>query len=116
MLREAATCFSRSELADDPLTAGLQRDYIRAFRTCLTRTPGTARLMLEHQVEVWPGDVLADLSCDRFYRAAGLADSDLEPLRRGNPTLAELSEQHGSVWVGFHGLRLCLLGMARLGG
>ena len=116
MLREAATCFSRSELADDPLTTGLQQDYIRAFRNCLTRTPGTARLLLEHQVEVWPGDVLADLSCDRFYRAAGLADSDLEPLRTGTPTLAELSEQHGSVWVGFHGLRLCLLGMARLGG
>ncbi|MBU2503256.1 hypothetical protein KJ682_18150, partial [bacterium] len=66
-------------------------------------------------VEVWREAFLADLSADRFYPAAGLRDQDLEILRTGRPTLAELSEYHGRAWVGFHGLRLCLLGMARLG-
>ncbi|RKZ11810.1 hypothetical protein DRQ50_12970 [bacterium] len=116
MLQQAAACFGRSELDDDVPTAGLRQDYIRAYRACLSQTPRTVRLLLDHQVEVWPGDVLADLTCDRFYPAAGLADSDLEPLRQGNPTLTELTEHHGAAWVGFHGLRLCLLGMARLGG
>ena len=74
------------------------------------------RLILEKEVEVWPGDVLADLSEDRFYPAAGLGDRDLDPLRQGKPTLAEMTECHGLAWVRFHGLRLCLLGMARLGG
>jgi hypothetical protein len=116
MLRQAAACFGRTSLEGEPVSAGLRRDYERAFRTCLEHTPHTARLLLEHTVEVWPGDVLADLTCDRFYPAAGLADGDLDPLRGGRPTLAELSAHHGAAWVGFHGLRLCLLGMARLGG
>jgi len=73
-------------------------------------------LILEKDVEVWPGDVLADLSEDRFYTAAGMQDTDLDPLRSGHPTLAELNDFHGEAWVRFHGLRLCLLGMARLGG
>ena len=42
--------------------------------------------------------------------------SDLETLREGRPTLADLCTRHGESWVRFHGLRLCLLGMARLGG
>ena len=95
---------------------GLRSDFQRSYAACLERSPDTVRLILEKAVEVWPGDVLADLSEDRFYPAAGLSDQDLEPLRRDHPTLAELIAYHGESWVRFHGLRLCLLGMARLGG
>ncbi len=94
----------------------MREDFRRAYDACLERSPETVRLLLEKEVEVWPGDVLADLTEDRFYPAAGMADDDLESLRGGTPTLAELTVQHGQAWVRFHGLRLCLLGMARLGG
>jgi len=30
--------------------------------------------------------------------------------------LQRLCQVHGRAWVEFHGLRLCLLGLARLGG
>jgi hypothetical protein len=116
MLRESSSCFSFSELADPRMPAGLRSDFKRAFATCLERSPATVKLILEKSVQVWPGDVLADLSEDRFYPAAGLRDGDLDPLRSGTPSLAELQDMHGEVWVRFHGLRLCLLGMARLGG
>ncbi|MFH2052656.1 MAG: hypothetical protein ABIK96_09355 [bacterium] len=115
MLRHSSACFRQGPLEEDGVPAGLREDFGRAFQTCLTRSPETVRLVLENQVEVWREAVLADLSADRFYPAAGLRDQDLEILRTGRPTLAELSEYHGRAWVGFHGLRLCLLGMARLG-
>jgi hypothetical protein len=116
MLRESSSCFGFDAFDDPRLPLGLRGDFQRAFGICVERSPGTVKLILEKLVQVWPGDVLADLSEDRFYPAAGLQDGDLEPLRSGQPTLAELKDIHGEAWLRFHGLRLCLLGMARLGG
>jgi hypothetical protein len=116
MLRESSSCFGFSRLKEVRVPSGLREDYQQAYAICLERSPQTVRLILEKKVEVWPGDVLADLTEDRFYPAAGLRDKDLELLRTGQPTLAALSAYHGQAWVKFHGLRLCLLGMARLGG
>ncbi len=116
MLRESSSCFGSALGNETRVPAGLRADFQRSFAMCMERSPQTVRLILEKAVEVWPGDVLADLSEDRFYPAAGLSDKDLEPLRRDHMTLAELIAYHGESWVRFHGLRLCLLGMARLGG
>ena len=116
MLRESSSCFGSNRLDEPRVPAGLREDYRQTYATCLERSPKTVRFILEKAVEVWSGDVLADLSEDRFYSAAGLRDEDLDLLRRGSPTLAELNAYHGEAWVRFHGLRLCLLGMARLGG
>lgn len=116
MLKESSACFSTSSLSDSRVPAGLQADYQRAFLACCERSSATVRMVLQAEAEVWPGDVLADLTEDRFFDAAGLCDEDLDPLRRGDPTLAELAATHGTAWLHFHGLRLCLLGMARLGG
>jgi hypothetical protein len=116
MVKESSSCFAGTGLDEPRVPTGLREDFRRAFEACLERSPGTVRLILEKEVEVWPGDVLADLTEDRFYPAAGLGDDDLDLLREHAPTLAELSARHGPAWVRFHGLRLCLLGMARLGG
>ncbi len=116
MLRESSSCFGSTRLDDARVPTGLRDDFQQAYAICMERSPETVKLILEKKVEVWPGDVLADLTEDRFYRAAGLKDEDLEPLRQGQPTLAALNAWHGQAWVRFHGLRLCLLGMARLGG
>lgn len=116
MLRESSSCFGSSRLDEPGVPKGLREDYRQAYEICLERSPETVRLILEKEVEVWPGDVLADLSEDRFYPAAGLRDEDLQPLRDDRLTLAALNAFHGEAWVRFHGLRLCLLGMARLGG
>ncbi|PJA75390.1 hypothetical protein CO151_06495 [bacterium CG_4_9_14_3_um_filter_65_15] len=116
MLRTASSCFRSAILDPAGVPAGLREDFQRAFGTCMEQSPGTVHLVLESDVEVWAGDVLVDLSRDRFYPASGLQDSDLDPLRDGQPTLADLASHHGRAWVDFHGLRLCLLGMARLGG
>lgn len=116
MLKESCACFASSRLAGPQVPEGLWRDYQGAFITCCERSPKTVRLILQSEAEVWPGGVLADLTDDRFFDAAGLRDEDLETLRLGEPTLAELEDLHGRAWVRFHGLRLCLLGMARLGG
>jgi len=116
MLKESSACFATAGLDEPKVPQGLRDDFRRAFEACLERSPATVKLILEKEVEVWPGDVLADLSEDRFYPAAGMGDGDLDSLREGEPTLAALIAQHGHAWVRFHGLRLCLLGMARLGG
>jgi hypothetical protein len=116
MLKESAACFATAAVDGATVPPGLRRDYAHAFRICLDRSPDTARLRLERAVAVWPGEVLVDLEDDRFYDARGLRDDDLEPLRAGRPTLAELTEIHGEAWVRFHGLRLCLLGVTRLCG
>jgi len=116
MLRSASACFRSAVVDPAGVPTGLREDFQRAFMTCLERSPDTVRLVLDSDVEVWAGDILADLSRDRFYPASGLQDADLDPLRAGEPTLAELADHHGRTWVSFHGLRLCLLGMARLGG
>jgi hypothetical protein len=116
MLKQSSACFGSGRLDEPRVPTGLREDFQRAYATCLDQSPGTVRLILEKRVAVWPGGVLADLTEDRFYPAAGLQDSDLEVLRTGEPTLKDLSAFHGESWVRFHGLRLCLLGMARLGG
>jgi hypothetical protein len=115
MLRESSACFTAARLEQPPLPPALRGDSRQAFAACCTYAPNTARLVLEHRVEVWGGEVLADLTTDRFFPAAGLSDGDLEILRCGQPTLHELREHHGDAWLRFHGLRLCLLGAARLG-
>ena len=116
MLRESSACFARGSLDQGTVPEALRRDFGRSFQICVDRAPQTARLILEHEARVWPGDVLADLTDDRFYPAAGLRDQDLDILRENHPTLSRLCQEHGQAWVEFHGLRLCLLGLARLGG
>jgi hypothetical protein len=116
MLKESCACFANSHLAGPQVPEGLRNDYQSAFVTCCERSPETVRLILQSEAEVWPGGVLADLTDDRFFDSAGLRDEDLETLRSGELSLAELENIHGRAWVRFHGLRLCLLGMARLGG
>jgi|GEM_PF-1110524 len=116
MLVQSSTCFSPATLQHQAVPPGLREDYVQAFMSCLTRSPRTIKLILESALEVWPGDVLADLTHDRFFPAQGLRDADLDLLRGGHPSLDSLTEMHGLDWVRFHGLRLCLLGAARLGG
>ena len=116
MLRESSACFARSSLDLGTVPEALRDDFGRSFKACVERAPGTARLILEHDAQVWGDEVLADLTDDRFYPAAGLQDRDLDILRESHPTLAHLCQEHGRSWVEFHGLRLCLLGLARLGG
>lgn len=116
MLKECSVCFSPSGIWNSVIPVGLRDDFRKAFEACMNKSPDTVRLILERDVQVWPGDVLADLTDDRFFPAEGLQDHDLMPLRSTQPTLAKLAELHGAAWVGFHGLRLCLLGLARLGG
>ncbi len=116
MLRDSSACFTAARLEDGRPNLALLEEKRRAFLACCDHAPDTVRLVLDHVVEVWPGDILADLTVDRFHPAAGLADGDLAILRERHPTLRELREHHGDAWLRFHGLRLCLLGAARLGG
>ncbi len=116
MLKESAACFATTALDDAAVPPHLRGDYARAFRICFDRSPATARLHLQREVAVWPGDVLVDLHSDRFFDAGGLRDADLTSLRAGRPSLAELAAEHGESWVTYHALRLCLLGLARLDG
>ncbi len=116
MLRQASACFSPGMDQGSRVPTGLREDFIHAFNVCLERSAGSVRMLLDRSVEVWPGDVLVDLTEDRFYPAEGLRDQDLQSLRDSQPTLQKLSEEHGIHWVKFHALRLCLLGIARLGG
>jgi len=116
MLREASACFSSQKDNGTQVPAGLREDFIHAFNICLDRSAGSVCMVLEKNTEVWPGDVLADLTDDRFFPAEGMQDKDLQSLREGRPTLQQLSDEHGLHWVKFHALRLCLLGLARLGG
>lgn len=114
MIAETASAFAPP--APSPaVPPALQEDYRQAFASCLARAATTVRVELEHELEVWPGDVLVDHTGDRFYAAEGLAEPDLAPLRGQSPTLATLVGLHGEAWVATHVLRLCLLGLARLG-
>lgn len=115
MLRESSACFAGSRLEQPPLPPVLRQDNRQAFAACCEHASGTACLVLEHELEVWGDEVLADLTTDRFYPAAGLSDEDLDLLRCERPTLQRVREVHGEAWLRFHGLRLCLLGVARLG-
>jgi len=114
MLGESAAGFAPSARGR-AVPPGLQTDYRRAFLICLARAASTVRLELESTLELWPGDVLLDLGTDRFYGAEGLSRSDLA-LLLARPTLHDLLVARGEEWVAYHGLRLCLLGLARLSG
>ncbi len=116
MLRDASACFSPGLNQGSMVPRGLREDFIHSFNICLDRSPDSVCLVLDKHAEVWPGDVLADLTDDRFFPAEGLQDQDLLSLRNGRPTLQQLCDEHGLHWVKFHALRLCLLGLARLGG
>lgn len=115
MLRDSSACLCGTQVDDPVPPPGARPQMEREFAACCARRDIHVRLVLEHEAEVWEGDVLADLTTDRFYPAAGLADQDLDVLRMCRPTLQELREFHGEAWLRFHGLRLVLLGIARLG-
>jgi len=112
MLAASSDCFATRNLA----VSG-PRDHARrnaVFLDYLVSKPDRARLVLTREVEVWEPDVLVDLDHDAFYGAEGLRDSSLDLLRGLAPTLAELCDACGRDWVGFHGRRLYLLGLADL--
>lgn len=115
MLRDSSACFTTARLEESGPRSVLRDETRSAFLACCDHAADTVRLVLDHEIEVWSDEVLADLTIDRFYPAAGMAEEDLTILRIGQPTLGELREHHGDSWLRFHGLRLCLLGMARLG-
>jgi hypothetical protein len=115
MLAASASAFAPAARRPS-VTPGLHADYRRAFRACLERAARTVRLALEVEAEVWPGDVLVDLTNDRFYSGEGLTSNDLRLLAADGRTLADLEAARGRDWVDYHGLRLCLLGLARLRG
>jgi len=96
--------------------AGLRGDYARAFAICLRRSPASVRVVVAREAEVWAETVLVDLETERFYAAEGLREADLALIREEQPTLADLCEKYGVDWVRHHVLRICLLGLARLGG
>ncbi len=115
MLRDSSACFTAAHLDEGrPDLAVVEATHSTFIASC-QRAPDSVRLVLDHEVEVWSDEVLADLTVDRFHPAEGLADDDLAILRHGHPTLAELRDHHGEAWLRFHGLRLCLLGIAHLG-
>jgi lauroyl/myristoyl acyltransferase len=114
MVAETSSAFASSE-PTPAVPEALHDDYRRAFAACLARAATTVHVELGHELEVWPGDVLVDHTGDRFYAAEGLAEPDLAPLRGEAPTLAALVGLRGEAWVNTHVLRLCLLGLARLG-
>ena len=116
MLKESYACFADSAVARGAVPSGLRRDFSHAFAIALRRTPRTVRVVLEKDLALWPGDLLVDLSDDRFYAAEGLSAEQLDSLSDDRATLAALSERWGEGWVRFHVLRLCLLGLARLRG
>jgi hypothetical protein len=114
MLAESASAFAPTPAAP-AVPPALRDDYRRAFTSCLARAATTVRVELDHELEIWPGDVLVDHTADRFYAAGGLAEADLAPLRAAPaPCLASLVAARGENWVKAHVLRLCLLGLARL--
>jgi lauroyl/myristoyl acyltransferase len=116
VVKESAACFAPGVRRSGGIPAGLRDDYARAFSICLERAPGNVRIHPVHRAEVWSDAILVDLDADRFYAADGLRARDLSELELERPSLAELVDRHGEPWVRRHALRLCLLGIARLGG
>ncbi|MEZ4386281.1 MAG: hypothetical protein R3D98_01635 [Candidatus Krumholzibacteriia bacterium] len=115
MLGETAGCFA-DQASQAAVPMSLHADYRRAFTLALARAADTARVHLDAELAVWPGDVLVDLSRDHFYAAAGLVADDLALFGDRPPTLASLVNARGAAWVTEHVLRLCLLGLAHLSG
>jgi hypothetical protein len=116
MLKESYACFSRCQLTAPALPPAVRGDLRRAFEICLSRSPETVRLVLAKEIQIWPGDILANVTDDCFFSAAGLQEQHLELLRGGKPSLADLVRDLGRTWVRFHALRLCLLDLAHLQG
>jgi hypothetical protein len=119
MIKESAACFARGTARTGAASGppdGLRRDYARAFAICLERSPASVRVVPVREAEIWAESVLVDLETERFYAADGLREADLALIREEQPTLAELRARHGTDWVRRHVLRICLLGLARLGG
>lgn len=113
MLGGSSDCFSRARLESTDAADGRARcdRFLRAMES----DAAGERVELMSAVEVWGRNLLVDLSGQRFWPAAGLSDSDLDPLRWGaTPTLRRLGELHGPSWVEFHLLRLYVLGLVRL--
>lgn len=115
MIKQSAACFAPG-WRPTAVQAGLRADFERAFEICLRRSPASVCVVACGEVEVWSDRILVDVESDRFYAARGLRSADLEILRNEEPTLAALRDRYGEAWVRFHVLRLCLLGLARLGG
>ena len=112
MLAASSDCFATENLA-----VGDPREHARRnalFLDRLLRRPERTRLALTARLEVWDPDILVDLDHDAFYGAEGLTETGLDLLRGLQPTLAELVAACGRRWVGFHGRRLFLLGLAEL--
>ncbi len=116
MLRRSYACFSAHSFATGRMPPSLRKDFQRAFDICLKRSPGTVRVELTKEVEIWPGDVLANLSDDCFHAAEGLRGEELLAFQGGRSCLADLCRHYGEDWVRFHVQRLCLLDVAQLRG
>jgi len=114
MLARSGDAFSTVGMAQGPDADDRARLWAE-FRAARTERPGTVRLVMTCNAEVWEPDVLADPDGDRFWGAEGLADDALGLFRDGaTPTLAELEQARGGDWVDFHALRLLLLGVLEL--
>jgi hypothetical protein len=94
----------------------VRQDFQRALTTCLDRASENVGVELIKEMEVWPGDVLANLSDDCFYSAEGMSSAQLTVLKHQPVTLASLAARFGRDWVRFHIARLCLLNLACLRG
>jgi hypothetical protein len=116
MLKASYSCFARSYLDEKAVPPPVRDDARRMLRACLDRAPRRVHVAIWGEVEIWPGEVLADLSSDRFFAAEGLTGEDLTWLRERRPSLEALCARHGRAWVEFHVLRLFLLGLISLRG
>ena len=115
MLDASSECFRRDRLAAEP--EAVRRERCARFGRLLDEAGAAVRIRLAAAVEVWEGDILADVSGQRFWSAEGLRDRDLESLRWGAiPTVESLKRSLGEDWVGFHLMRLYVLGLIRIEG
>jgi len=116
MLKESYACFATSRLTEAQPPPAARINLNGTLQSCLDRASDQVGIELTKEVEVWPGDVLANLSDDCFYRAAGLSAEELAELGRRSGSLNQLVDRFGREWVFFHVTRLCLLELARLRG
>jgi hypothetical protein len=116
MLKESYACFASNRLTSDLVPLAVRQDFQRALIACLDRAAENVGVELIKEMEVWPGDVLANLSDDCFYSAEGLSSAQLTVLQQQPVTLARLAASFGRDWVCFHIARLCLLDLACLRG
>ncbi len=112
MLAASSDCFATQNLQVDDAREHARRNA--AFLEALVQRPEAVRFVLTSRIEIWDPGVLADRDRDAFYDAEGLTDAALDLLRGRRPTLAELNDDCGRRWVGFHARRLFLLGLAEL--